>query len=68
MKPISFHDNIANQNSYLITYKNTALVIDPGFNGEAILKTLVEKQLKLEKVLITHGHYDHLRDVRLLAA
>ena len=67
MKPISFHDNIANQNSYLITYKNTALVIDPGFNGEAILKTLVEKQLKLEKVLITHGHYDHLRDVRLLA-
>ncbi|MDD3842613.1 MAG: MBL fold metallo-hydrolase [Candidatus Izemoplasmatales bacterium] len=68
MKPISFHDNIANQNSYLLTYKNTAVVIDPGFNGEAILKTLTEKQLKLEKVLITHGHYDHLRDVRLLAA
>ncbi|MFA7725342.1 MAG: MBL fold metallo-hydrolase [Candidatus Izemoplasmatales bacterium] len=67
MKPVTFNQNIANQNSYLITYKNKALVIDPGFNGEAILTTIAKKQLLLEMVLITHGHYDHLRDVRLLA-
>lgn len=66
MKPILFNQNIADQNSYLGAYKSEAFVVDPGFNGEAILATLEEKQLTLSLVLITHGHYDHLRDLKLL--
>lgn len=66
MKPICLQDNIASQNSYLFALKGEAFVIDPGFNGEAIEKTLETKGWKLTAVYITHGHFDHLRDVRLL--
>jgi len=68
MKPLRFFDNVAEQNSYLFADKGEAVVVDPGFNGEAIEKTLKEKNLHLAMVLITHGHYDHLRDVKILQA
>ncbi|MFH0993600.1 MAG: MBL fold metallo-hydrolase [bacterium] len=54
------------ENSYLIRYKNDAVVIDPGFNGEAIVNYLEEKGYLLKMVLLTHGHYDHMRDLRIL--
>lgn len=66
IKPIIFSQNIADQNSYLYAYKNEAFVVDPGFNGEAILGRIAEKGFHLSYVLITHAHYDHLRDVKIL--
>lgn len=67
MKPIIFHQNHASVNSYLLAYKEECVVIDPGFNGEEILAYIELHQLKLSKVLLTHGHFDHIRDIRLLA-
>ena len=67
MKPIVFHQNHASINSYLLAYKEECIVIDPGFNGEEILAYIELHQLKLSKVLLTHGHFDHIRDIRLLA-
>jgi glyoxylase-like metal-dependent hydrolase (beta-lactamase superfamily II) len=66
MKIITVNDNIAAQNSYLIIQKNEVIIIDPGFNGEAILKILEDKALNISAVLLTHGHFDHIRDLRLL--
>ena len=66
LKPIIFNQNIADQNSYLYAYKGEAFVVDPGFNGEAILALIAEKGYHLSYVFITHAHYDHLRDVKLL--
>ena len=67
MKPHLFNANIANQNSYLYSKNGNALIVDPGFNGETLVNFLDAHKLTLTKVLLTHGHYDHIRDIRLLA-
>lgn len=44
-----------------------ALVIDPAFGSYNKIKNyLKEKNFKLEKILLTHGHWDHITDVSLL--
>ena len=37
-----------------------AAVVDPGGNIERILSALVERKLILVKILLTHGHLDHV--------
>ena len=37
-----------------------ALIIDPGFDPEAILDVLRERKLSPVAVLLTHGHSDHI--------
>ncbi|RYZ80012.1 MAG: MBL fold metallo-hydrolase, partial [Moraxellaceae bacterium] len=37
-----------------------AAVVDPGGNIERILSVLVEHKLTLVKILLTHGHLDHV--------
>ena len=44
------------------------LVIDPGYEPEIILSFLKEKDLILDTVALTHGHFDHVGAVRDLAA
>lgn len=37
-----------------------AVVVDPATNGERIGRILREKDWHLQKILITHGHFDHI--------
>jgi len=53
-------------NSYILAKENQALVIDPGFNGEAIIKHCQNHNLKLTDCILTHGHIDHIRDLKML--
>jgi glyoxylase-like metal-dependent hydrolase (beta-lactamase superfamily II) len=53
-------------NSYMLIKKKSAIIIDPGFNGDRILAVMKENQLKLEAILLTHGHFDHIRDIQKL--
>lgn len=46
-------------NCYLLTENNKAIVIDPGDEVEKILSALEDKGCNLEKILLTHGHFDH---------
>ena len=39
-------------------------VIDPGGNADEILRVIEEKKIFVEKILITHGHYDHIAAIR----
>ena len=43
-----------------------AVVVDPGDDGDAILRQIRDRELSVEKILLTHGHFDHVGAVRLL--
>lgn len=44
-----------------------AAVVDPGGDVEAILACIAENQLQVEKILLTHGHIDHVGGTAALA-
>lgn len=47
-------------NCYLLIKKNECLIIDPGAEGEQLIKFIEDKQLTLQAILLTHSHYDHI--------
>jgi len=55
-------------NAYLVEHMGTrkAAVIDPGGDGEAILGEIARLGLTVTKILLTHGHFDHVGAVGLL--
>lgn len=53
-------------NTYLLISKNKALVIDPGGDEQKICDMVKSKNATLEKVLLTHGHFDHIGAVSAL--
>ncbi len=57
------------QNCTLMWCEETlrAAVVDPGGDWERIEKVIVEQGLSLEKILVTHGHLDHVGAVATLA-
>ncbi len=53
-------------NSYLITCKDYAYVVDPGIDAKIIKNELAKRNLPLKAVLLTHCHYDHSACVKEL--
>ena len=49
-------------NCYLLYQEDTrkAVLFDPADRADVILDFINEKQLKLEAILLTHGHFDHI--------
>jgi glyoxylase-like metal-dependent hydrolase (beta-lactamase superfamily II) len=49
-------------NSYLAIDEPSrrAVVIDPGMDSEAVLDVVRRRQLHVESIVITHGHFDHV--------
>lgn len=49
-------------NCYLIACTETkvAAVIDPSWDGQFIAKTAAEKGWQIQKILLTHAHFDHV--------
>lgn len=49
-------------NSYLYADDATkhAFIIDPGFEPERIVAAVRDKGLTAERILLTHGHFDHI--------
>lgn len=56
-------------NCYLITDKDTGnmAVVDPGDKSQKLIDTINSNGGKLEYVLLTHGHYDHIGYAKQLA-
>ena len=54
--------------SYIIGDENSkeAAVVDPGWEVDKILQTAKEHDLNINKILLTHNHYDHINGVKQL--
>ncbi|MBQ8973291.1 MAG: MBL fold metallo-hydrolase [Clostridia bacterium] len=55
-------------NSYFLIDENTqhGFLIDPGAQGNEIARMIVNKGWTIEKILLTHGHFDHIGGVKAL--
>lgn len=55
-------------NTYLIKNKlnNNCLIIDPGLDGDLIVKEIKENNFNPIAILSTHGHFDHIGSVSFL--
>jgi glyoxylase-like metal-dependent hydrolase (beta-lactamase superfamily II) len=50
------------ENCYVLGCEQTlrGVIIDPGDNPRAILKIVSQQRLTIEKILLTHAHFDHV--------
>ena len=48
-------------NCYILGSNNSkeGMVIDPGGDAVSIVKEITKAGLKIEKIVLTHGHFDH---------
>lgn len=53
-------------NCYICVCRDTnkGMIIDPGDNVSMLLSTIEELDFSLEKILITHGHFDHILNLK----
>ena len=50
----------------LIDDSNNCVVIDPSTVDDGVINTLKNNHLNLKGILLTHGHFDHIRGVKHL--
>jgi len=65
-----FTDPLFDQNCYVLRRRDTehCLVIDPGLQADAALRFLAGEGLAADRILLTHGHPDHLAGVPAMKA
>jgi hydroxyacylglutathione hydrolase len=65
-----FPDDLFGENCYLIRRRDTAsaVAVDPGLQLEQVQQRIDSEGLTLERILVTHGHIDHVAGVPALHA
>lgn len=66
MEIVKFTLGQIRSNCYIVHENGYALVIDPGYESEDVINYLINHQLTLDGIYITHGHYDHVGGVKQL--
>ena len=59
------NQNVFSSNTYILKNKinNKSIIIDPGFDFEAIDKLITDNRLVPVAIISTHGHFDHIAGV-----
>jgi len=60
--------NYYTENTYVINEQQEAYIIDPGAHAEEIDAYISEKQLQVQGIILTHGHFDHLYTINEVQA
>ena len=61
------YDNELYANTYIFFNDNkNCVIIDPSKEDEKVVKYIRDNGLSLKAILLTHGHYDHIRGVDML--
>lgn len=68
MRVIPLYPRSHSANSYIICADRVCAVVDPGEDAERIFKRAENEGLKIEKILLTHCHFDHIMAVNELCA
>lgn len=50
-------------NTYIVINGNSGFAVDPGGNAEDIFAIFKKQKAKIEAILLTHGHFDHIGGV-----
>jgi len=67
MKEIkTFVDQKMLNNTYVLVNDKEALIIDPSFSSEKLEDYIIENDLDVIAILLTHGHYDHFAGLEVL--
>jgi glyoxylase-like metal-dependent hydrolase (beta-lactamase superfamily II) len=64
MEIIRFQLGSLRSNCYIISEENRALIIDPGYESDEVLKYIRKNELTIEAIYLTHGHPDHVGGVK----
>ena len=65
--PMTLHGAIeTNAYFYIDEQSGHGFLIDPGAEADKLLKTITDHQWTIEKILLTHGHFDHIGAVEKL--
>ena len=53
---------VIEENAYFFVDDETrcGFLIDPGAQADRLLKIVADEKITLEKILLTHGHFDHI--------
>lgn len=53
-------------NCYILSEADKAIIIDPGYESDDVIRYIIKQNLTLEAIYITHGHFDHVGGVKQL--
>ena len=66
IKLIQVYDVIPTNSYVYLDESGHGFLIDPGAEGERLVGLIMENGWTIEKILISHGHYDHIGGINAL--
>jgi hydroxyacylglutathione hydrolase len=64
MEIVRFSLGSLRSNCYIVSDHGEALVIDPGYESDEVMKYIQKNMLSVEGIYLTHGHPDHVGGVK----
>jgi hydroxyacylglutathione hydrolase len=63
-------DPLFDENCYVLRRRDAdrCLLVDPGLQAEAVLRLVGERNLRVDRILVSHGHPDHVAGIPAVKA